>query len=123
MRVTVQGVAIDERFARQAIYEQVIDQIGDGYQINPDTLIFRLGEVTDVDEDHRVTFVMQGAGDVSAAVDLDEVRRLIRGRRPRQAAAILERSFALDRTPEISVSPRFWPWMPLLALRIDVRTF
>jgi hypothetical protein len=123
MRVTVQGVAIDERFARQAIYEQVIDQIGDGYQINPDTLIFRLGEVTDVDEDHRVTFVMQGAGDVSAAVDLDEVRRLIRGKRVRQAAGILERSFALDRAPEIRVSPRFWPWMPLLTLRIDVRTF
>jgi hypothetical protein len=123
MRVTVQGVAIDERFARQAIYEQVIDQIGDGYQINPDTLVFRLGEVTDVSEDRQVTFVMQGAGDVSAAVDLDEVRRLVRGKPIGQVAGILERSFALDRTPEIRVSPPLWPWMPLLALRIDVRTF
>lgn len=123
MRVTVQGVAIDERFARQAIYEQVIDQIGDGYQINPDTLVFRQGEVTDVSEDRQVTFVMQGAGDVSAAVDLDEVRRLVRGKRVGQAAGILERSFALDHTPEIRVSPGFWPWMPLLVLRIDVQTF
>ncbi len=120
MRATVQGVAIDERLARQVVYEQIVERIGPGYQIRAGSLVFRRGEVVEVDDRYRVQFIMQGAGDVSATIDPDEVRRLVRGRGIRQAITRLENAYALEAPPSIEVWPPFWPLAPLLPLRIEV---
>lgn len=120
MRATVQGIAIDERLARQAAYDELAKKVGTGYQISADTMLFKRGEVTQIDDQRRVTFIMQGAGDVLAAVPSDKVRQLVRGQSIHAASSRLESNFPLVEPPTIQVWPGFWPIMPLLPLRIEV---
>ncbi len=120
MRVTVQGVAIDERLARQVVYAELAEKVGAGYQIGSGTLAFRRGEVTQIDEARRVTFVMQGAGDVSSAIDPAEVRAMVQGLSTHEAALRLDQQLPLAAPPDIRVWPPFWPLIPALPLRIQV---
>ncbi len=120
MRVVVQGVAIDERLARQVVYDRLADKVGSGFQIGADSLVFRQGEVIGIDDERRVTFIMQGAGDVHTAINAADVQQLVRARRLSEAASRLENRFLLTAPPRIDVSPGFWPWMPVLPMRITV---
>jgi hypothetical protein len=120
MRVTVQGIAVDERLARQVVYAELADKVGAGYQIGTGTLAFRRGEVLGVDDDRRVTLLMYGAGDVSAAVDHSYVEAIVRGKSVQAAAAALEQGLPLASTPEIEPWPSFWPWMPVIPQRITI---
>lgn len=120
MRVTVRGVAVDERLARQVVYAELAQKVGSGYQVSAGSLIFRQGEVISLGEDGRVTFVMQGAGDVFATIDDRTVRTLVRGVPLRRAAERLEQELLLAGPPEIQPWPEFWPLMPALPIRITV---
>ncbi len=120
MHVTVQGEAIDERQARQIVYARLADKVGTGYQIGSGSLVFRRGEVTQIDDQRRITFVMQGAGDVSTAIDPAHVQALVRGKKVHDALTLLDREYPLAELPRIDTWPGFWPWMPALPLRITV---
>jgi hypothetical protein len=120
MRATVQGIAIDERLAQQVAYADLAKKVGTGLQLSPDTMLFRRGEVTQIDDQRRVTFIMQGSGDVLPAVPPDRVRQLVRGRTVSAATRQLESNFPLVSPPTIQVWPGFWPILPLLSLRIDI---
>lgn len=120
MRVTVQGIAIDERLARQVVYARLAEKVGAGFYIVPESLLFRRGEVTQFDEQRRVTLIMQGAGDISPTIDAAHVQQLVRGVSIREAAQRLSRELPMGAPPRIEVWPRFWPLMPVLPLRIQV---
>ena len=120
MAVTVQGVAIDERLARQVVYAKLAEKVGNGYEIRPDSLVFRRGEVTTIDGDRRVTFIMQGAGDISAAITEARVRSLVRGTIASQAISKLEHELPLGGPPSIQIWPSFWPIISPLPQRISV---
>ena len=120
MRVTVQGIAVDERLARQVVYARLAEKVGEGFRIVPETLLFRRGEAIQFDEQQRVTLIMQGAGDISSTVDVAHVRRLVRGVSTQEAARRLNRELLLGAPPRIQTWPRFWPLMPVLPLRIQV---
>jgi hypothetical protein len=120
MRATVQGIAVDERYARQVVYARLAEKIGDGFQISSGSLVYRLGDVVEIDTDRRVTFVMQGAGDVSAAIDAAAVREMVQGAAVSRARAQLVRELPLADEPVIETWPQFWPVMPALPLRISV---
>jgi hypothetical protein len=120
MRATVQGTAIDERLARQVVYARLADKVGTGYQIGPDSLIFRRGEVTGIGEQRQVTFIMQGAGDVSLAIQPEAVREMVHGMAVSEALVRLDRELPLATPPVIEVWPGFWPLMPSLPFRIQV---
>jgi hypothetical protein len=120
MRVTVQGVVIDERPAREAVYADLAGKVGTGYQIGSGTLSFRRGEVIHIDDERRVTFVMQAAGNVSTAIDVERVRGAVRGLSRREALLLLDRELPLEEAPRLEMLPSFWPFMPLLPARIAV---
>jgi hypothetical protein len=120
VRVTIQGVAIDERRAREVVYAGLAEKVGEGFEISATSLVFRRGVVTNIDDQRRVTFVMQGAGDVSAAIHPQDVRRMVRGRSVQGALATLDRELPLAAPPSIEAWPPFWPIIPSLAARIDV---
>jgi hypothetical protein len=122
MRVTIQGTAIDERLARQVVYARLSQRVAAGFALQPDTLIFRRGEVTEISTEEGVAFIMQAAGDVSAVVDEQRVQRRLIGLPKRQAVLLLEREYPLEQESVIVSSPRFWPLMPALPFRIDVET-
>jgi hypothetical protein len=44
------------------------------------------------------------------------------GRKPVDAIGQLKKSLALDEAPVIHINPYWWPWMPLIPLRITVST-
>jgi hypothetical protein len=120
MRVTVQGVAIDERFARQVIYGQIAQRVGEGYQIAPDSMLFRRGEIINVTDQQTVTFIMQGTSDVYASIEPGEVYQVVRGIAVSEAVFELDRELPLAAPPVIEVWPRFWPVMPFLPLRMEL---
>ncbi len=120
MRVTIQGVAVDERLARQVVYARLAEKVGAGFAIVPTSLLFRRGEVVRVDEQRRVTFIMQGVGDIAATVDMAHVQQLVRGMSVQQAKQRLSSELPLSTPPRIETWPRFWPLMPFLPLRIQV---
>lgn len=120
MAVTVQGVAIDERLARQVVYAKLAEKVGTGYEIRPDSLVFRRGEVTNIDDNRRVTFVMQGAGDISATITEAHVRSIVRGTTIAQAVSKLENELPLGGPPSVQIWPSFWPLISPLSQRINV---
>lgn len=120
MQATVQGVAIDERLARQIVYARLAEKVGPGYQLGSGSLVFRRGQVTQIDGERRVTFIMQGAGDISIAIQAEQVRELVRGKPVNDALAYLDREFPLAAPPQIETWPRFWPLLPALPMRIQV---
>lgn len=120
MRVTVQGTAIDERFARQIVYARLAEKVGPGYQIGAESLIFRRGEVTGIDDERRITFIMQGAGDVTVAIETQAVRQMTAGKPISQALDQLNQELPLAAPPVIEVWPGFWPVMPSVPFRIQV---
>lgn len=120
MRVVVQGVVVDELFGRQVIYNELAKRVGSGFEIGQTSLLFRRDAVTQIDAERRVTFVMQGSGDVASGIDTQAVRAAISGKPIAEAQYLLEQEFPLQRPPEFSVTPAFLQRMPVLALRINV---
>jgi hypothetical protein len=120
MRVTVQGIAIDELRARQIVYARLAQKIGTGFELSRDSLVIRRGEITGIDDQRRITFIMQGAGDVSAAIDDERVVELVRGKPVDQALLSLQRELPLADAPTIEIWPNFWPFIPYVPFRITI---
>jgi len=102
------------------IYTRMAQKVGTGYEIKPETLVFKKGQVTAIDADRRLTFIMEGAGDISQAVDLDQVRQMVSALPPADAQERLQRELQLAAPPAITIWPGFWPLMPILPFRIAV---
>ncbi len=120
MNATVQGTAIDERSARQVVYAKLAEKIGPGFQIGASSLVFKRGEVTNFDDQRRVTFVMEGTGDISVAIQPEDVQDMVHGQTTDAASALLQQRLSLAGLPRITVWPGFWPLLPFLSVRIHV---
>jgi hypothetical protein len=57
---------------------------------------------------------------LSASLYPQKVIQLTAGRKPADASQQLKKSLALDEAPLIHLTPAWWPWMPLIPLRITV---
>ena len=120
MRVVVQGVIVDERLARQVAINDLANKVGPTFNIGDESLIFRRGDVTQVDNERRVTFVMQGGGDVTPSISGERVQQITRGKTLARAADAIESEYPLRAAPQFEVRPVFLGRMPLLLFRIEV---
>jgi hypothetical protein len=120
MRVVVQGVAIDEMYARQVVYGALADRVGPGFRILDDTLTFVRGDELGVDDERRVTFLMSCTGDVASAINTDAVRNRLAGLPVDRAVAGLGGEFPLKQDPSVELWPGWFGRMPVLPIRIDV---
>ena len=57
---------------------------------------------------------------MAAALDTDQVRRMVSGLPAADAQARLQRDLQLAAPPTITIWPGFWPIMPILPFRIDI---
>jgi Baseplate J-like protein. len=57
---------------------------------------------------------------VQARLDPMKVMEISAGRKPADAVQQIKRSLALAESPVIQVTPPWWPWLPLVQLRITV---
>jgi hypothetical protein len=128
MRARVRGVAFNERYAQQVAYAELSSRIGPGYKIiTGPSLEFRRGDIVEVDDAQRVTFLMSCAGYVAADINVNSVREQIAGLSVTQVSALLSDSLPL-RAPDgeqsslvLSIWPGWWRQVPVLPVRISVQ--
>ena len=55
-------------------------------------------------------------------INNSQVTQLIQGIRSQRVKTLLEKNLPLDGTPQINLSPSWWPWVPIVPFRISVVT-
>ena len=53
-------------------------------------------------------------------INSSQVTQLIQGIRSQHVKTVLERNLPLERSPQVSLSPSWWPWLPIVPFRISV---
>jgi len=94
--------------------------VEDGFSAAFAPLSFKPIGIPSTDETGRTSFELQVERRIQRVVDVRQVLALTQGRRVELAQAQLKNSFALSSPPQISMSPAWWPWLPLAPFRIQV---
>jgi hypothetical protein len=91
-----------------------------GYEPMPETLTAtRVGQpVTGADGVTRWTIILKRS--MRLRLDTLLAAQLVDGRKPEAAARLLSERYRLGVTPEIKITPSFWPWLPMTTLRITM---
>jgi hypothetical protein len=119
LRAEMEGTAVNTSQANGLIYEELAGAINPGYELVPESLQFRSGEVLGVDEQGRVTFDMIGEASVAATLALEEPIEAVAGQQTDVALAYLYERLPLRRFPEARVFPGWFGRMPYLPVRIQ----
>ncbi len=73
-----------------------------------------------VDSAGTAHFELQLARRITHDINLEQAAALVRGRSPQQAVQVLKRELSLGGPPKITLTPEWWPWMPLVPFRVTV---
>jgi hypothetical protein len=119
MRAVVRGTAIAGQNANQLALAALQTQVPPGYRLDPLSLQFVAGRVTDV-QDRGVSFEMRAAGTAVAEIDGRQIARDVRGLPVEEALQQLRQGFSLSREPEITVEPDWLGHLPWFPFRITV---
>jgi hypothetical protein len=63
---------------------------------------------------------MRVARDIQSLVEPGQVRAIVQGKTVQGAIGLLSSFYGLEQTAVIKVQPAWWPWMPVLPVRISV---
>ena len=91
-----------------------------GFSAASGTLTFHSIGDPITDEAGRTSFSLQVEQRLQRMVDVRQVLALAQGRRVESALAQLSGAFPFASPPKITVSPSWWPWLPLAPFRINV---
>ncbi|HRF48494.1 MAG TPA: hypothetical protein PLC98_12790 [Anaerolineales bacterium] len=123
LRLAVEGLAIFEDDARAAGAAALAREVPAGYRQVPDALGFSRSRDTAVREG-QAEFILRVTGEAEAVIETAEVRTIVAGLPPAEAAAALQKRYGLTAEPEITVTPRLlfdlWPRLPWVTQRIVV---
>jgi hypothetical protein len=112
---------VDETQAVGLVYEELALAVRPGYELVPDNLSFRSGELLGVDGQGRVSFIMIGEGLIAARLHLDEPLQAIAGQETAVALAYLYEQLPLREYPTARILPDWFGRMPYLPVRIQVQ--
>lgn len=121
MTALIQGSVVDDSEGYGVVYTRLAAETPPGYRLLPDSIATRRGDVLMVDDDGRVTFLMQGRARVAAEVDQTYIAEMIRGQRIADAVAWIAHQVPVQREPSIQVWPAGFDRLPHLPIRINVR--
>jgi hypothetical protein len=121
MIALIQGYAVDGSEGYGIVYTALVAETPPGYRLLPDGISLRRGEVLGVDDDGRVTFLMQGQATVAADIDRSHIVQVIRGQRIAWAASWIPLAIPIEGEPAIHVWPLWFGRLPYLPIRITVR--
>jgi hypothetical protein len=121
IRAELQATAVDETQAVGLVYEELALAVRPGYELVPDNLSFRSGELLGVDGQGRVSFIMIGEGLIAARLHLDEPLQAIAGQETAVALAYLYEQLPLREYPTARILPDWFGRMPYLPVRIHVQ--
>jgi len=122
IRVIVEALVIDDRFAQQIAFAQVSANKPEDMTLNPESFLYRRGPVVSTDEENRTTFQAFGEGIASAQLNTYALQTDLTGRSIEEAqrliAAIVD--IAPNSQTQIEIFPNNFGYMPLLPVRIDI---
>jgi hypothetical protein len=121
IRAELQGTAVDETQAVGLMYEELAVAVRPGYELAPDSISFRRGELLGVDGQGRVSFMMIGEGAIAARLPLDDVIQEVAGQDTAVAMAYLYQQLPLRDYPSVRILPNWFDRMPYLPARIRVQ--
>lgn len=76
--------------------------------------------VPQVLDDGGIQWRMRAERTLARVIDTSTAALSVQGKTPAQAAQQLMERYALTQTPEITIQPGWWPWLPYLSFRIVV---
>lgn len=124
MRAQVEAIGVDEQRAQEVVFARMSAQIPRGRVIDPSSIAYTRGPASVDPATGRVTFVMSGSVRVTGRVDAGQLQARLAGRPVDEALVYLAREVDLAEgaAPVISLSPDWLNRLPVLPLRIAVRT-
>jgi Baseplate J-like protein. len=73
-------------------------------------------------DDGSIRWTMRAERRILQQINNSQVTQLIQGIRPQRVKTLLEKNLPLEDSPQISLSPSWWPWVPIVPFRISVET-
>ncbi|HET9590555.1 MAG TPA: hypothetical protein VFO91_17340, partial [Anaerolineales bacterium] len=73
-------------------------------------------------ENGSTRWTMRAERRIVQQINAAQVTQIVQGVGRRDAQARLEKSLPLAASPEIRLSPAWWPWVPIVPFRISVVT-
>lgn len=124
MRAVVEVIAVDEALAQQIAYARLGAEIPRGRLIQTNTVRYERGPVTGIEPNGRVTFTIASSAGVVGQINAAQIQERIASLSPDDAMRYLLSSVDLeeDTMPQITYSPEWLNMLPVLPLRITVRT-
>jgi hypothetical protein len=121
MRAIVEATAINEQLGQQIAFARLAGQIPRGRQIQPDTIVYERGPVTNIFQNGQATFTLKGSALVAGQIDVEFLRGRIAGMMAPDAAAYMQGELDLleGTTPQITLSPDWFGQIPYLPFRIN----
>ncbi|MBN8657955.1 MAG: baseplate J/gp47 family protein, partial [Anaerolineae bacterium] len=83
-------------------------------------MTFDLLDVPVTDLSGVTSFHLQASQTALRDIDLMQVYNLIRGRSPQAAAIMVKEALSLQNEPQITITPSWWRWLPLIPFNISV---
>jgi hypothetical protein len=116
---TAQYVSADDltRLAKSSLDASVPN----GFVASPSTLMFKPLADPVFDQAGASHFDLQAEQTVTQRIEPLQVVLLARGLSPASAAKTLFDNLSLSAAPQIDLSPSWWPWLPLIPFRIEVK--
>jgi hypothetical protein len=121
MTALVQGFVVDDSEGYGVVYTALAAETPAGYRLLPEEIVSRRGEVLGVDEEGRVTFLMQGQARIAAEIDEGDITDRIRGQKVAVARDWIVRQVPIQGEPAIRIWPDWFGRLPYLTIRISVR--
>jgi hypothetical protein len=120
LRTLIQGVAVDEATTRQVMLAALQRTIPPKGMLVADSFVMeRIPGAVAIDR--SVQFTVAVSGQYVAPIEPGEVRTVIAGLPPAEAASALQSRWQMARPPEIYLDPAWLGTMPRLGRRIQVR--
>jgi len=118
MNVRFSALAVDSEDANIIVCAAMQAQAPAGYGLLAEGLTFQRGAEQPIGDTGTHQFEMQGLGYAAADIDVARALRAIAGKPRDTAASILQRDLSLQKPPRITVSPGWFPIVPLLPVRM-----
>jgi hypothetical protein len=120
VRLEFQALAITQADL-QILSQMVLDaSLETGYEPVPDTLTFQLLTDPEPDAENNANWEMKAERQLIATLPGRVAVDLALGQPPSSVQALLTASLPLSASPDIQLTPAWWPWMPFLPFQIEI---
>jgi hypothetical protein len=93
-----------------------------GFRAASDALTLQSTTKPEVNDDGSARWSVRAERNIVQQINSTQITQLIQGLPAARAQTLLEKNLLSADTPEINLSPSWWPWVPIVPFRISVIT-